>query len=138
MIPLAEKVSQMLPTLLSRGEVYLFAIFEREDGKWDILVSSDWSDSRPQDMVHELSSSLIPKLDEDELTLLSRIVTIKSGAPAAVAFARAMHLESGDVTIENSNLFGLQIKKAVLFRSILPKELPPEPTAAAVAPSVAR
>ena len=44
---LAEKVKALLPMLEQRGAVYLFALFEREEtaGKWDIVLSSEWSDN---------------------------------------------------------------------------------------------
>ena len=134
MNPLENKVQSLLSKVLGSGEVYLFALFEREDGKWDILVSSDWSDKDPQGVVRALSKDLVAMLSKEEILVVSRIVVIPSAAPAVTALARAMSMDSGSAHLEDSNLFGLQIKRAVVFSSKTPKQpsKAPEPTPSSV------
>ena len=118
---LEEKVQRLLSSVQSQGDVYLFALFEREDGKWDILVSSDWGDRDPNGIVRDLSRDLVAALNKEELLLVSRIVVVPSASPAVSAFAQGVHVDSGKILIEDSNLFGLQIKRAVVFRALKPK-----------------
>lgn len=123
MIPLEPKVLPLLPRLLERGEVYLFGLFEREDGKWDILVSSAAGDKDSKETLEFLSRLLVPVLSKDELLSISRIVIVPSRTPPMASLSRAMRVTAGSAVVENSNFFGLQIKRAVLFRCIAPPDV---------------
>ena len=81
---LADKVKALLPMLEQRGAVYLFALFEREEtfGKWDIVLSSEWSDKDSIAAVRLISDALVPKLNPEELSALSRVFIAPSHDPA--------------------------------------------------------
>ena len=81
---LADKVKTLLPMLEQRGAVYLFALFEREEtfGKWDIVLSSEWSDKDSIAAVRLISDALVPKLNPEELSALSRVFIAPSHDPA--------------------------------------------------------
>ena len=85
---LADKVKALLPMLEERGPVYLFALFEREEtsGKWDIILSSEWSDKEPTEAVWLISDALVPQLTPAELSALSRVFVAPSGEPEVENF----------------------------------------------------
>jgi hypothetical protein len=115
---LVEKVRSCLPALDRRGAVYLFALFEREDaaGKWDIVLSSEWSDTDATTANKLVSNEVVPLLNRDELAALSRIVVIPSTAPAIAAMSSAINVDGGSVEVQDCNFSGLQIKHAFVFR----------------------
>jgi hypothetical protein len=118
MIPLEAKVRPLLAKIQSSGDVDLFGVFEREDGKWDILVSSDWSDKDPDGVIRELAQDLVASLSKEELILVSRIVVIPSDAPAVTALSLGLRVEGDSVHVEDFNLFGLQTNRGVVFWSM--------------------
>ncbi len=81
---LADKVKALLPMLEQRGPVFLFALFEREEtsGKWDIVLSSEWSDQDSIAAMRLISDALVPKLTPEELSALSRVFIAPSHDPA--------------------------------------------------------
>lgn len=117
---LADKVESLLPMLEQRGAVWLFALFERKEtaGKWDIVLSSEWSDTERADAVRLISDALVPKLSSDELSALSRVFIAPSYAPEVDVFAlgdRGMpmkHFFSDDFSF-----MGVPIKQAYVFRT---------------------
>jgi hypothetical protein len=115
---LVEKVRSCLPALDKLGAVYLFALFEREDatGKWDIVLSSEWSDKDATSANKFVSSQVVPLLDPEELASLSRVVVIPSTAPAIAAMSSAMNVDGGSVEVQDCTFSGLQIKHAFVFR----------------------
>jgi len=85
---LADKVKALLPMLEERGTVYLFALFEREEtsGKWDIVLSTEWSDKEPTEAVWLISDALVPQLTPEELSALSRVFVAPSNDPEVENF----------------------------------------------------
>ena len=117
---LADKVKALLPMLEQRGAVYLFALFERKEtaGKWDIVLSSEWSDKERAEAVRLISDALVPKLNPDELSALSRIFIAPSYEPEVDVFA------IGDQGVPMKHFFsddfsfmGVPIKQAYVFRT---------------------
>ena len=117
---LADKVKALLPMLEQRGAVYLFALFERKEtaGKWDIVLSSDWSDMKRAEAVRLISDSLVSKLNPDELSALSRVFVAPSGEADVDLLAIAdegvpmKHFFSDDFSF-----MGVPIKQAYVFRA---------------------
>ena len=117
---LADKVKALLPMLEQRGAVYHFALFERKEtaGKWDIVLSSEWSDKERAEAVRLISDALVPKLNPDELSALSRVFIAPSGEPEVDVLAIAeegmpmKHFFSDDFSF-----MGLPIKQAYVFRT---------------------
>lgn len=117
---LADKVKTLLPMLEQRGTVYLFALFEREEtsGKWDIVLSSEWSDNERADAVRLISDALVPKLNPEELSALSRVFIASSGEPEVDVLAiseegmRMEHFYSDDFSF-----MGVPMKQGYVFRT---------------------
>jgi hypothetical protein len=102
-----------------KGAFNLFALFLREDapGKWDLLIAASWVERNKPDTLKYIAQKLQKSLSKKELLKLSRIVIIDRGNPALNSFHQAFHVEHGSTEIQNSNLFGLQIKHAYLITS---------------------
>jgi hypothetical protein len=111
------KVEQSLAQ--KKGALNLFALFLREDapGKWDVLIAAPWAEKGKIGTLRDVAAELQRSLNKAELLQLSRIVVIDQSDPALEAFQRAFHVEHGKTEIQNSNLFGLQIKHAYLITS---------------------
>lgn len=137
---LAKKVSSLLPVLEPRGPVYLFALFEREDipGKWDIVLSSDWSDRQAGDAIRFISEQIVPTLQPDELAALSRIVVIPSKDPGVLAMTSAADVTAGSLELFDGSFNGLQVQHALVFLSKRPGGALPETTANAAGASSVR
>ena len=117
---LADKVKALLPMLEQRGPVYLFALFEREEtsGKWDIVLSSVWSDKDSIAAMRLISDALVPRLNPQELSALSSIFIAPSDDPEVDCFAIAeqgmpmKHFFSGDFSF-----MGVPIKQGYVFQT---------------------
>jgi len=117
---LVERIVKVERTLSERkGAFNLFALFLREDapGKWDLLIAAPWAEKGKLDTLRDVATELQRTLDKKELLQLSRIVVIDEKDPALRAFQQAFHVEHGTAEIQNSNLFGLQIRHAYLITS---------------------
>jgi len=129
---LAQKVSTLLPGMEAKGVVYLFALVEREDvDRWDVVVSSVWSDRDAANAVRWVSDELVPRLEKNELAMLSRIVVIPSKEPSVFALTSSMGVAGGSAEIVDCNFMGLRIKHAFLFKAQRP---PKESASSGVAP----
>jgi hypothetical protein len=119
---LADRASSLLPLLDAKGKVYLFALFERDDisGKWDVVLSSDWSDKDASAAVRFVSEQLVPLLNDVELAALSRVVIIPSSEPGVLAMSSAANVTGGCLEVVDSNFMGLDIKHAFVFRCAKP------------------
>ena len=94
---LIEKIAGLLPELETRGEVYLFAMGERETvGKWEVIVSSDWSDEDEIIAVKTVADALVKRLQPAELVCLAGVMIIPSSAPHISEMPRSLENASPD------------------------------------------
>ncbi len=102
-----------------KGPFDLFALFLREDApnKWDLVVAAEWINKNKESALKYIATNIQDTLSQNELLSLSRIAIIDESNPALEAFHRAMHVEHGIAEVQDSNLFGLQIKHAYLITS---------------------
>ena len=117
---LAEKVKALLPMLEERGTVYLFALFERIEtaGKWDIVLSSEWSDDERADAVRLIADALVPKLNPQELSALSRVFVAPSGEAEVELLAIANEeMPMTHFFNEDFSFMGVPIKQGYVFRT---------------------
>lgn len=102
-----------------KGGFSLFALFLREDAvdKWDLLVAAPWIELDRKGSLPYITKHIQTMFTPEELTRLSRVVLIQQTNPALAAINRAMGIEHGTAEVQNSNLFGLQIKHAYIITS---------------------
>jgi len=119
---LGAKVKPLLPLLREKGEVYLLALFERDDvpDRLDLAISSEWADSSRNAAVKLAVSHLGPLLSPEERLALSRVVVIPSSVPMVTLLA-ANFANTGSVAeVVNCNFNGVQINHGWVFYSKAP------------------
>ena len=122
MTSLSDKVVGILPILEREGEVYLFALAEREDiDRWDVVLSADWADDHWEKAVRLVVDLLEPRLDSRERALISRIAVIPSHDPNVQSLPMSL---DGIVPADNKRisieLLGSDIRSAFIFKSKRP------------------
>ena len=123
---LIDKVAGLLPALEERGTIYLFAFAEREDvDRWDVVLSSEWSDKDWAASVRFVADLLWPRLEPQERTMISRIAVI----PSNNARVQEMPVNFDGVVPEDKkivyiSLLGSDVRRAFIFKAQLPPTAP--------------
>ena len=102
-----------------KGEFTLFGLFMRTDapGTWDLVVSAPWLQEGKLKALGELTQMLSRALGEKSLQQLSRVVTLSGDNPGLHAILSAFSVEDGELRVQKSNLFGLEIDDGYIFRA---------------------
>ena len=102
-----------------RGPFALFALFLREDAqdRWDVIVAAPWIEADRKSALTVLTDQIQRSLSPDELTQLSRVVIVDENNPALEAINSAVHVEHGAADVQDSNFFGLHIRRAFIITS---------------------
>ncbi len=111
------------------GRIILFALFLREEalGKWDLLVSAPWLNSRSLDSYETVANTVQKSLNESEVVQIARIVILDTN-DVAVAFLQSLHSIPNGSFVEVSNCepltsrFGFTIKRAYILRCVKENE----------------
>jgi hypothetical protein len=118
-----------------KGDFTFFGLFMRSDapGTWDLVVSAPWLEKGKLKATSEFVELLTDSIGEQALRNFSRIQTVGTGNPALKAVLAAFSVDDGEVRVQKSILFGLEIEDAIILRAKRPgRELPNtamEPTA---------
>lgn len=123
-----EKVAALLPVLEARGGIYLFA-FAETDGlrRWDVVLSSEWSDRNPNEAVRYVVGLLQPILTVEEITLISRVAVIRSSDPNMQALPTELNgVSPGQRKIVYASFLGSDIRQAYVFRGQRPPKVQQE------------
>ena len=116
---LIKKVASLLPELEARGKVYLFALGEREDvGKWDVILSSEWSDTDEIIAVKTVADALVGKLLPTELVALAGVVVIPSSERNIVDMPKSLESASPEeAKMIDLTMMGLDIHRMFIFKA---------------------
>ncbi len=135
MTPLATKIVSILSTLEERGQVYLFALAEREDiDAWDIVLSSDWSDKNWTEAIGIITDLLYPLLTSQERVAIARIAVVPSSDPRVQEMPSSLDgVTPKDQKIIYVNLLGSDVRRAFIFKA----QHPPAVTSATLELAVA-
>lgn len=100
-----------------KGEFTLFALFMRDNGlnKWDVVVAAPWIDADRKAALDYISQQLQLSLTRDEVLQISRIALIDETNPTLDQIQRTLQPKHGIIEITNSDLFGLEIKRAFII-----------------------
>lgn len=101
------------------GAFVLFGVFMRSEpaGACDLVVAAPWLERGKLKAVGELNQLLSQHAGDDILSQFSSIQVVEDGNPALDAVLSAVHVDDGEVRIQRSNFFGLEIEDAVIFRA---------------------
>jgi hypothetical protein len=119
-----DKLRQLMRDLSKeKGEFSLFGLFLRAEApdKWDLVVSSPWLEEGKLKALGEFAERLAAAIGEEQLLSLSRVVTLNADDPALDAVTKAVSVEDGLIEIRDSDLFGLRIAHAYIFRAKRPR-----------------
>lgn len=81
------------------------------------MVSATWLEDGKLADLRDLAQLLSEEIGEDQLKHLSRIVILDTSDPALNAVLSAISVEDGEVRVQQSNFFGLQIEEALILRA---------------------
>lgn len=103
-----------------RGDFTLFGIFMRlnSPGTFDLVVSAPWLDKGKLKAAGDLANLLTEILGEGALQQFARIETLEEEDPALKDFLSAFFVDDGEVRVQRSNLFGLEMEDAVIMRAV--------------------
>jgi hypothetical protein len=114
-----------------KGDFTLFALFMRSDapGTWDLVVSAPWLESRKLKATSELVELLSESIGTEALQQFSRVATVASDNPAVEFILSNLPVDDGAIHVRSTDLFGLQIEAAIIFRAKRPDPSKPAPKA---------
>ncbi len=121
-----------------KGEFTLFALLMRADapGTWDLVVSAPWLESGKLKATSEFVRLLAQSIGEESLQQLSRVVALDSDdAPVKFILENLnFEKEKGELKVQSTDLLGLQIQEAIIFRAKKPRPSPAVPSNTALQP----
>jgi len=94
------------------------------DSKYTLLVSAHWLDNKsPKDAVNLILTDLIEKIgstNSPEYRKIARVTVVKTSDPFVTAITSAFNVSQSDVTLNNCNINGVLIERAILLESHRP------------------
>ena len=119
MISTAKLRRAMREIAAKKGDFTLFGLVMRADapGTWDLVVSAPWLEEGKLKALREFTALLAASIGEESLKQLSRVVTLSDKDPALKAVVVAFSIDDGEIHVQRSNLFGLEIEDAIIMRA---------------------
>ena len=106
-----------------KGEFTLFALVMRAGapfGNWDLVASARWLGAGRIKAIRALVKLLAQSMGEESLKEFSRVEIVDSGDPAVRFVWENFPVDDGERRVRNTDLFGLQIEEAIIFRAKKP------------------
>ena len=102
-----------------KGDFTFFALFLRSNapGTWDLVVAAPWLKEGTLEDLRKFTKLLAKSVGERSLSQLARIVTINDRDPRLKAIMSRFPVEDGDISIQGSVFFGLDIEEAIIMRA---------------------
>lgn len=109
-----------------KGDFTLFALFMRPEapfmraddpGTWDLVVSAPWLDRGKLKALEELVDLLAKSVGRHALTQFSRVEAVPGSDPNVRFILKSFPVEDGVLHIKSTDLIGLQIEMAIIFRA---------------------
>jgi len=107
-----------------RSDFTLFALFRRADvpfGNWDLVVSAPWLERDTLKATREVVDLLVETIGRNGLTELARIEVIHDDNPTVKFILAKLPVDDGELRIQNTDLFGLDIEEGIIFRAKRPE-----------------
>ena len=102
-----------------KGNFTFFALLMRSEapGTWDLVVAAPWLKKGRLKALREFTALLAQSIGEQSLLQFARIVTIDELDPRLKAIVSKFDsIDDGDVSIQSTDLFGLDIREAIIMR----------------------
>jgi hypothetical protein len=121
----------MAQIVAKKGDFTLFALFMRADapGTWDLVVSAPWLETGKLKATSELVKLLADSIGTEALQDFSRVATVGADDPAVKFILANFPVDDGEYRLRSTDLFGLQIEEAIIFRAKRPNQNGPAPKA---------
>jgi len=109
-----------------KGEFTLFALLMRADapGTWDLVVSASWLESGNLKATREFVRLLAQSMGEESLHQFSRVVALDSNDAPVRFILENLAVEDDELRVQSTDLLGLQIQEAIIFRAKKPRPSP--------------
>lgn len=106
-----------------KGDFTLFALLMRADslGRWDLVVSAPWLEGGKLKATGEFIRLLAQSIGEEALQQFARVVALESDAADVQFILENFPVEDGELHVQSTELFGLQIQTAIIFRAKQPE-----------------
>ena len=128
MIAVSRLRKAMHEMVAQKGDFTLFALLRRDEplyGLWDLVVSAPWLKSDTLAATREVADHLAKSIGTKGLQQLARIVVITDDNPTVKFFLKNVPVEDGERGIQSTDLFGMQIEQAIIFRAKRPERVRP-------------
>lgn len=105
------------------GDFTLFALFRRADapfGNWDLVVSAPWLESNTLKATSEVVNLLVESIGRESLKQLARVEVIRDDNPTLKFILANLPVDDGELRIQSTDLFGLEIEEGIIFRAKRP------------------
>jgi hypothetical protein len=112
-----------------KGNSTLFALFMPADaplmraddpGAWDLVVSVPWLEREKLRALRELVGLLEKSIGRQALQQFSRVEAVAGDDPRVQFIVRSIPVEDEERHIQSTDLLGLQIERAIIFRAWRP------------------
>jgi hypothetical protein len=111
-----------------KGDFTLFALLRRADavgGMWDLVVAAPWFKNSTLAATQEVVDLLTKSMGRKALLQFSRIVALAGDDPIVRFFLKNVPVEDGERGLQSTDLFGMQIEQAIIFRAKQPERARP-------------
>jgi hypothetical protein len=108
-----------------KGDFTLFALIKRANspGTWDLVASAPWLESGKLKGLAEFVDLLAKSIGRESFSQFSRVEAIPSNNPKAKFILDSIPVEDGERHIQSTDLLGLQIEEAIIFRAKRPRRV---------------
>ena len=86
-------------------------------GTWDLVAAAPWLEKGKLKALSEFTQLLTQSIGENTLRQLARVVTISELDPRLKDLVSKFSVDDGDISIQSSDLFGLDIEEAIILRA---------------------
>ena len=102
-----------------KGDFTLFALLMRTDapGTWDLVVAAPWLEKGKLKALSQFTQLLAQSIGEKALRQFARVVTINELDPRLKEIVSKFSVDDGHISIQSSDLFGLDIEEAIIMRA---------------------
>lgn len=102
----------------------LLATSSEPGAPWNFLVSADWMNNKSTKEVIELITNLIrEEVSRKNWSSILRATVLRTGDPFVQAINRGFSVEKRPLSIQDCNIFGIEVPRGIILESRQPKSL---------------